>query len=260
MPTDSQRPGVSPGNRVLDPVPALVTEDQIQASSLSVVEEVLGALRHKRQAFSARLQGREVGTITGLSAGIATISGLPGVGFEELVQFPGNLLGMAFNVDAGQVSIVLLGDYAHLRAGDEAERTGRVLDIGVGEELLGRVVDPLGRPLDGQAAPHCGQRLPIERPAKAILDRAPVEVPLQTGIKVVDALVPIGRGQRELILGDRQTGKTTLALDAILNQKDQNVVCVYCAIGQRASAVARVIAKLRQGGGHGIHHRFNEPW
>jgi len=217
-------------------------------SSEGEVLQAVAALRRQRESFSAQLRVSEVGTIVGLSSGIATISGLPGVGFEELVRFPGQLLGMAFNVDADQVSVVLLGDYAHLQAGDEVTRTGRVMDIGVGEELLGRVVDPLGRPLDGKDSPRCGQRLPIERPARAILERGPVQVPLQTGIKVVDALIPIGRGQRELILGDRQTGKTTLALGAILNQQGQNVVCVYCAIGQRASAVARVIAELRERG------------
>lgn len=217
-------------------------------SSEGEVLQAVATLRRQRESFSAQLRVSEVGTIVGLSSGIATISGLPGVGFEELVRFPGQLLGMAFNIDADQVSVVLLGDYAHLQAGDEVTRTGRVMDIGVGEELLGRVVDPLGRPLDGKDFPRCGQRYPIERPARAILERGPVQVPLQTGIKVVDALIPIGRGQRELILGDRQTGKTTLALGAILNQQGQNVVCVYCAIGQRASAVARVIAELRERG------------
>jgi len=143
---------------------------------------------------------------------------------------------------------VLLGEYSHLHAGEEIERNGRVMDVAVGEGLLGRVIDPLGRPLDGHGLVDSSERLPIERPAAAIMDRAPVTVPLQTGLKVVDALIPVGRGQRELILGDRQTGKTAIALDSILNQRGQNVVCVYCAIGQRAASVAKAVAILRAKG------------
>ena len=170
------------------------------------------------------------------------------MGFEELLEFPGGVFGIAFNVDEDEIGVVLLGDYWHLHAGDEVERTGRVMDVAVGDGLLGRVIDPLGRPLDGKGPVAAGERLPIERPAPAIMDRAPVTVPLQTGLKVIDALIPIGRGQRELILGDRQTGKTAIAIDTILNQRGQDVVCVYCAIGQRASAVAKAVATLREKG------------
>ena len=191
---------------------------------------------------------REVGTVISVATGIAKVSGLPGVGFEELVKFPGGVLGIAFNVDEDEIGVVLLGEYQDLHAGDEVERTGRVMDVAVGEELLGRVIDPLGRPLDGKGPVPSNQRMPIERPAAAIMDRAPVTVPLQTGLMVIDALIPIGRGQRELILGDRQTGKTAIALDSILNQRGKNVICVYCAIGQRASAVAKVVANLREKG------------
>ncbi|MEO8136975.1 MAG: alternate F1F0 ATPase, F1 subunit alpha, partial [Betaproteobacteria bacterium] len=180
--------------------------------------------------------------------GVAYVNGLPGAGFDEMLQFNDDLYGIAFNVDANELGVVLLGEYWDLRAGDEVRRTGRVMEVGVGPELLGRVIDPLGRALDGLATPATAQRLPIERTATAIMDRAPVDVPLQTGLKVIDALIPIGRGQRELILGDRQTGKTAIAIDAILNQRDRNVVCVYCAIGQRASAVAKTVAILRDGG------------
>jgi len=148
-------------------------------------------------------------------------------------------------VDEDEVGVVLLGGYSHLHAGDEVERTGRVMDVAVGDGLLGRVIDPLGRPLDEGGPVATNERLPIERPAAAIMDRAPVTVPLQTGLTVIDALIPIGRGQRELILGDRQTGKTAIALDTILNQRGKDVVCIYCAIGQRASAVAKVVANLR---------------
>jgi F-type H+-transporting ATPase subunit alpha len=189
-----------------------------------------------------------VGTITSIATGIAKVSGLPGVGFDELVTFPGDVLGIAFNVDAEEIGVVLLGEYWHLHAGDEVQRTGRVMDVAVGDGVLGRVIDPLGQPLDGNGPVASSTRLPVERPAPHIMDRAPVTVPLQTGLKVIDALIPVGRGQRELILGDRQTGKTAIAIHTILNQRGQNVLCVYCAIGQRASAVAKAVASLREKG------------
>ena len=213
-----------------------------------VLDDAFTELRRARIAFAPRLAPREIGIIATVSTGIAKVSGLPGVGFEELVRFPDGLFGMAFNVDDDEVGVVLLGDYWHLQAGDEVERTGRVMDVPVGEGLVGRVIDPLGAPLDGKGRVAFSERLPIEREATHIMDRAPVTVPLQTGIKVIDALIPIGRGQRELILGDRQTGKSAIALDTILNQRGQNVLCVYCAIGQRASAVAKVVAELRERG------------
>lgn len=213
-----------------------------------VFDDAFAGLTRAREAFAPRLAPREVGTITSVSTGIAKVSGLSGVGSDELVKFPGDVYGIAFNVDEHEIGVVLLGEYWHLRAGDEVERTGRVMDVVVGEGLLGRVIDPLGRPLDDLGPVVESGRLPIERPAPAIMDRAPVSVPLQTGIKVVDALIPIGRGQRELILGDRQTGKTAIAIDTILNQRGKDVVCVYCAIGQRASAVARSVATLRERG------------
>ena len=214
----------------------------------TMFDRAFAGMAQAREAFTPRLTPREVGTVTSIATGIAKISGLPSVGFEELVKFPGDLLGMAFNVDEAEVGVVLLGDYWHLNAGDEVERTGRVMDVVVGDGLLGRVIDPLGRPLDGGGSVAGGQRLPIERAAPPIMDRAPVMVPLQTGLKVIDALIPVGRGQRELILGDRQTGKTAIAIDTILNQRDQNVLCIYCAIGQRASAVAKTVATLREKG------------
>jgi len=214
----------------------------------SVFDRTFAGISQVREAFTPQLTPHEVGAITTVSTGIAKVSGLPSVGFEELVKFPGGAFGIAFNVDEDEIGVVLLGEYSHLHAGDEVERTGRVMDVAVGDGLLGRVIDPLGRPLDGSGPVATGERLPIERPAAAIMDRAPVTVPLQTGVTVIDALIPIGRGQRELILGDRQTGKTAIAIDAILNQLGQNVVCVYCAIGQRASAVAKAVAVLREKG------------
>jgi F-type H+-transporting ATPase subunit alpha len=205
-------------------------------------------MKRARDAFAPRLAGREIGTVTSVATGIAKVSGLANVGFEELVKFPGEVLGLAFNVDEDEIGVVLLGDCWLLHAGDEVERTGRVMDVTIGDGLIGRVIDPLGRPLDDKGRVVSSARLPIERPAPAIMDRAPVTVPLQSGLKVVDALIPIGRGQRELILGDRQTGKTAIAVDTIKNQAGQNVVCVYCAIGQRASAVAKAVASLRAQG------------
>lgn len=213
-----------------------------------VFNSTFNKISQVRESFTQTLTPREIGTIMTVSTDIARVSGLPSVGYEELVKFPGEVFGIAFNVDENEVGVVLLGEYSHLHAGDEVERTGRVMDVAVGEGLLGRVIDPLGRPLDGKGPVISSKRLPIERPSAPIMGRAPVTVPLQTGIKVIDALIPVGRGQRELIMGDRQTGKTAIAIDTILNQRDYNVLCVYCAIGQRASAVARAVATLREKG------------
>jgi len=221
----------------------------VQAGILmTALDSAFEEMRHGCDTYTAEMEPYEIGNITSLSTGIATISGLPSLGNEELVRFPGNRLGVAFNVDEDEVGVVLLCDYEGLHAGDEVRRTFRVMDVAVGDALLGRVIDPLGRPLDGKSPTVSEHRLPIERPAPAIMDRSPVSVPLQTGLKVVDAMIPIGRGQRELILGDRQTGKTAIAIDTILNQRGQNVICVYCAIGQRASSVAKVVANLRDNG------------
>ncbi len=218
------------------------------ASLQSAFDLAFEAMREAREAFTPDLAPREIGAITSVATGVAMVSGLPGVGFNELVAFPGGMLGIAFNVDADAVGVVLLDAFWRLKAGDAVERTGRVMDVGVGDELLGRVIDPLGRPLDGAEPPATEKRLPIERPAAQIMDRAPVSVPLQTGLKVIDAMIPVGRGQRELILGDRQTGKTAIAIDTILNQRGRDAECVYCAIGQRASVVAKSVAVLREKG------------
>lgn len=197
------------------------------------------------EAAPKPLSFREIGTVKTVINGIAKISGLFSVGYEELLIFPGNILGIAFNIEEDEIGVVLLGDYSNLRSGDEVLRTGRVIDVPVGDMLLGRVINPLGKALDNKGPLQFVKRLPIERQAAHIMDRSPVSVPLQTGIKVIDALIPVGRGQRELILGDRQTGKTAIAINTILNQKNQNVICVYCSIGQRGSNVASVIETLR---------------
>jgi F-type H+/Na+-transporting ATPase subunit alpha len=218
------------------------------AKTHEAIDRAFASMAFARDAFVPHFAPREVGHVASVSTGIARVTGLPGVGFEELVEFSNGTLGIAFNVDPDEIGVVLLGEHQGLHAGDEVRRTGRVMDVGVGEALLGRVIDPLGNPLDGLGPVAADSRLAVERPAAPIMDRAPVTVPLQTGLKVVDALIPIGRGQRELILGDRGTGKTAIALDTILNQRGKNVVCVYCTIGQRASAVAKAVANLRDRG------------
>lgn len=208
------------------------------------VHNTLDQFSSAREKYVFSFTPLEVGAVISVSAGIVRVSGLPGVGFEELLKFPGNLFGIAYNIDEDDIGVILLGEDSLLNAGDEVERTGRVMDIPVDHSLIGRVINPLGEPVDGKGIITFGKRLPIERPAPAIMDRKAVSVPLQTGLKVIDAMIPIGRGQRELILGDRQTGKTAIAIDTILNQRDKNVLCIYCAIGQRASSIAKVVASL----------------
>jgi F-type H+-transporting ATPase subunit alpha len=207
---------------------------------------VFEQMRQSRETLRPLSVLQEVGTVKSVSAGIAIVEGLPGVGFEELLLFPQHIYGIAFNIDEHEIGVVLLGDYCLLNAGDEVKRTGRVMDVGVGDSLIGRVMDPLGRALDGKGLISTSQRLPIERPAPAIMARSPVTEPLQTGLKVLDALLPIGRGQRELIMGDRQTGKTSIAIDTILNQAGKNLICIYCAIGQKSASVAKTLATLKQ--------------
>jgi len=213
-----------------------------------VVDAALDPVAAALADYRPQLRTEEVGSIIQLASGIAQVRGFTDVRDQELIGFGGELMGFAANLARDQLGVVLLGESAGLQVGDPARRIRRVLDVPVGEALLGRVVDALGRPLDRAGTPATSERWPIERPAPAIIARAPVEVPLQTGIKAVDAAIPIGRGQRELIVGDRQTGKTAIALDAMINQAGEDVVCVYCAIGQRGSAVARVIADLRERG------------
>jgi len=220
-------------------------ENDVLSSALS---DTFRILDQTLEAHIPHLEVHEVGTISSIGPGTVRVVGLRGVKSDELIRFTGDRLGMAFNVSREETGIVLLDESEGLAAGDEVQRTGRVLDIPVGEELLGRVVDGLGRPLDDLGVVRSEKRLPVERPAPPMMDRLPVTVPLQTGLKVVDALIPIGRGQRELIVGDRQTGKTAIAVDAMINQKQNDVLCIYCAAGKRASAVAGVVADLRKRG------------
>jgi F-type H+-transporting ATPase subunit alpha len=213
-----------------------------------LAEETFDCLERILARHEQEMEPQETGTVTRVAGGIAQVTGFTNVSNNELIRFPEDVLGIAANLDVDGLGIILLDEAARLTVGDEAQRTRRVVDVPVGEALLGRVVDAIGRPLDEKGPIVCRQRRAVERPAPAIMARAPVTEPLQTGIKAIDAAIPIGRGQRELILGDRQIGKTTVAVDTMLNQRDKNVICVYCAIGQRGSSVARVLARLEEHG------------
>jgi len=190
----------------------------------------------------------DVGTVLQIGDGIALIHGLNDVMAGELVEFHNGVLGLAQNLEESNVGVVILGPYEEISEGDEVKRTGRIMEVPVGEEMIGRVVNPLGQPIDGQGPINATKTRPVEKKATGVMDRKSVDEPLQTGIKAIDALVPIGRGQRELIIGDRQTGKTTVAIDSILNQKDQDTICIYVAIGQKDSTVRANVEKLRQAG------------
>ncbi len=219
---------------------------QTESSSLNtVLDKTSSILNLAREDYSPDMRVEDVGRVTYVGSGTVRAVGMPGVKSEEVLRFSGGQLGMAFNVDEKEVGIILLDEGEQISAGTEVHRTDRVLDFPVGQELLGRVIDAKGRPVDGKGALGTSERRSVERSAPAIMDREPVTVPLQTGLKVVDALIPIGRGQRELILGDRQSGKTTIGMEAIINQKGTGVRCIYCAIGKRASAAAKVIDDLR---------------
>ncbi len=187
---------------------------------------------------------RDIGRVSFVGSGVARVRGLGNVRSEELLKFEGNYLGLAFNLSPDDIGVVLLDKSDDIDVGSDVMGTGRVIDVPVGDVLLGRIIDPLGRPLDAQGAIGADERLPVERPAPEIMDRDPVEVPLQTGLKVVDALIPVGRGQRELIVGDRKTGKTAVGIDTIINQKDTDVICIYCAIGKKSSDIASVADNL----------------
>lgn len=213
-----------------------------------LLDDTLQTLQRTLEQRPAELRPREIGRLAHVGGGIAQVKGLPGVRSEELVEFPGGLLGIAINLTPDEVGVILLGDSDELSAGIEVRATHREADTPVGESLVGRVIDATGRVLDRGKPLRITERRPVERPARPIIQRAPVATPLETGIKAVDALIPIGRGQRELIVGDRQTGKTSLAVDTLINQKGKDVIGVYCAIGQRGTAVARVVETLRESG------------
>jgi len=215
---------------------------------ISVIDETIDELDREAKDFSLSLQEEEIGRIQSLSQGIVWAEGLGRVKSEELVILGKNTMGLVLDILPDRIGIVLLGTGDQLKAGDEVVRTGRILEVPVDQGLIGRIVDPLGRPLDTDGPIPEDNFLPVQRDAPPIMQRSAVEKPLQTGIKVVDTLIPIGRGQRELILGDRQTGKTGIAVDTIINQHDKNVLCIYCAIGQRSSSIAKVADELKRHG------------
>jgi len=212
------------------------------------VDEVVNLLKKEIQNFEKSTDLTEYGELISVGDGIARIYGLENVMSNEMVEFEDGTIGLAFNLEESSVGVVILGDYEQLKEGDKVKRTGKILQVPVGNELLGRIVDPLGRPLDGGPTIKGDTTYPVERIAPGIATREPVKIPLQTGIKAIDSMIPIGRGQRELIIGDRNTGKTAIAIDTIINQKGQDVICVYVAIGQKASKVAAVAEKLKKFG------------
>jgi F-type H+-transporting ATPase subunit alpha len=211
-------------------------------------DEITKILKQQIGDYEADVDVSEVGTVVSAGDGIARVHGLEGVMYGELVELPNEVFGVAFNLEEEAVGLVLFGNTTLIKEGDQVKRTRKILQVPAGEELVGRVVDALGRPLDGKGPIHTKTFHPVERIAPGIVDRQPVKEPLQTGVKAVDAMIPIGRGQRELIIGDRQTGKTAIALDAVINQKGTGVVCVYVAIGQKLSTVAQVVKTLEEYG------------
>jgi len=211
-------------------------------------EEISALIKQQIETFDSDIEVSDVGTVIEVGDGIARVHGLDDVMAGELVEFSNGVMGMAQNLEESNVGIVILGPYRDITEGDEVRRTGRIMQVPVGEELLGRVVNPLGQPIDGRGPVGATKTRPIESEAPGVMDRKSVHEPLQTGIKAIDALVPIGRGQRELIIGDRQTGKTTVAVDTIINQKDEDMICIYVAIGQKESTVRGTVETLREHG------------
>ncbi len=213
--------------------------------------EISDLIKAKIEKFEARAEARTEGTVVSLTDGIVRIHGLADVMQGEMIEFPGDTFGLALNLERDSVGAVILGKYEHITEGDSARCTGKILEVPVGEELIGRVVDALGNPIDGRGAINAKQTSPIEKVAPGVITRQSVSQPVQTGLKAIDAMVPIGRGQRELIIGDRQTGKTAVAIDTIINQKGTGIICIYVAIGQKASSVASVVRKLEEYGAMG---------
>jgi F-type H+-transporting ATPase subunit alpha len=211
-------------------------------------DEIASVIQKEIETFESQMDVREVGTVLEVSDGIARVYGLSGVMAGEMVQFPSGVIGLAFNLEENSVGIIILGDYLTINEGDEVKALGKLLSVPVGDGVIGRVLDPLGNPLDGRGPVESTEQRPVEVIATGVAERQPVHEPLQTGIKAIDAMTPIGRGQRELIIGDRKTGKTAVAIDAILNQKDTGVKCFYVAIGQKDSSVALVVEALRKYG------------
>lgn len=211
-------------------------------------QEISALIKQQIENFKPNFDVTETGVVTYIGDGIARAHGLENAMSGELLIFENGSYGMAQNLESTDVGIIILGDFTDIREGDTIRRTGKIMEVPVGESLIGRVVDPLGRPVDGLGEIHTDKTRPVEAPAPGVMQRKSVSEPLQTGLKAIDALVPIGRGQRELIIGDRQTGKTTIAIDTILNQKGQDMICIYVAIGQKESTVRTQVETLRQYG------------
>jgi len=210
--------------------------------------DIASAIKQEISKFGAVLTMVDVGSVVEIGDGIARIQGLSAAKYNELLEFPGGVMGIAMNLEEDNVAAIILGDYVEIKEGDEVRRTGRIAEVPVGDGLIGRVVDPLGHPLDGKGPVKTDRTRAMERVAPGVTQRQPVNAPVQTGIKAIDAIIPIGRGQRELIIGDRSTGKTVIALDTIINQKGGDLTCIYVAIGQKTSKVARVAATLEEYG------------
>ena len=210
--------------------------------------EISDLIKARIEKFQSANEARNVGTVTSVTDGIVRIHGLADARYGEMLEFAGNTFGLALNLERDSVGAVVLGDYKHISEGQEVKTTGRILEVPVGTELLGRVVDALGTPIDGKGPINAKQKSPLERVAPGVIFRKSVSQPVQTGLKAIDSMVPIGRGQRELIIGDRQTGKTAVAIDTIINQKSTGVKCVYVAIGQKQSSIANVVRKLEEHG------------
>ena len=211
-------------------------------------DEITSILRQEIENYERAIDVSEIGSVISVGDGIARIHGLEKVMAGELIEFPHDVAGIAMNLEEDQVGAVLLGDFTEIKEGDEVRRTGRIMSVPVGEALIGRVVNALGQPIDGKGPIQTTEFNPIERLAPGVVARQPVKEPMQTGIKAIDAMIPIGRGQRELIIGDRQTGKTAIALDTIINQKGGDMICIYVAIGQKRSTVAQVVKTLEDHG------------
>lgn len=211
-------------------------------------EEISSIIRQQIEKYEVQVEVTDVGTVIQIGDGVARVYGLEDCMYSELLEFPEGVLGMALNLEEDNIGCVILGPYLHIKEGDVVKRTGRIASVPVGDALLGRVVNPVGEPLDGKGPIKTDKFRPVEKIAHGVIFRSPVNTPLQTGIKAVDAMIPVGRGQRELIMGDRQTGKTAITVDAIINQKGQDCLCIYVAIGQRASTVANVVQRLQENG------------
>src|ERR671937_2760098 len=203
-------------------------------------DEITKIIKEQIENYESKISVSEVGTVISLGDGIARIYGLDKVMAGELLEFPHDVSGIAMNLEEDQVGAVLLGDYTEIKEGDEVRRTGRIMSVPVGDAMVGRVVNALGQPIDEKGPISTDKFIPIERLAPGVIDRQPVREPMATGLKAIDSMIPIGRGQRELIIGDRQTGKTAVVIDTIINNKDKDLHCIYCAVGQKASSVAQV--------------------